>query len=249
MQIVASTTFLLVILAVPISFISATAALISHEVNHNADLLSRMLEYPNCPNKTTLIAEPSVYANLSSDALQIVQFDPLENLIKLQRDDSILGLLCQFLTMKTLLADDLRLIPHCPSIPCCRTGWKNSLLTPCPRLSSTVLQITASTFFFLAILAILVSYVSPDAALVMAARSILSAVMQAPENSPIRPCHKPCQLAKTIHINKIKLCYLQDIPESENRETKHQDMDTDNEFEPISKMLPKTRATLLMQPV
>ncbi|MCP3682257.1 MAG: hypothetical protein GY861_06145, partial [bacterium] len=53
------------------------------------------------------------------------------------------------------------------------------------HISSSCMQITATTTFFLAIMAVLVSYVSVDTALILATTSIFSAAMQLPENSMI----------------------------------------------------------------
>ncbi len=77
----------------------------SGKANCNADALSRLPEDPNYPDKTTFAEEPSC-TSLPIALPQATPFDPLENLVKLQRDDPILGLLYQFLATKVLPADD-----------------------------------------------------------------------------------------------------------------------------------------------
>ncbi|MCP3681914.1 MAG: hypothetical protein GY861_04415, partial [bacterium] len=82
----------------------------SGHTNRNAGALSRIPEDPNYKDKESFAEEPSICAALSAAtpiaALPPAPFDLLENLIKCQQEDPILGPLHQFLETKILPAED-----------------------------------------------------------------------------------------------------------------------------------------------
>ncbi len=45
-------------------------------------------------------------------------------------------------------------------------------------------------------------------------------------NTITQPCHKPHQEPETVHINKLKPCYFQDIPEVEKVKTQPEEADS-----------------------
>ncbi len=74
-------------------------------------------------------------------------------------------------------------------------------------------------------------------------------------NAIIRPCHKPRQEPETVHINKLKPCYFQDIPEVQQDKTPSEEPDSsdkeksDSDDVPLKQYVPKAKEPVAPKPV
>ncbi len=72
-------------------------------------------------------------------------------------------------------------------------------------------------------------------------------------NASIRPCHKPRQEPETVHINKFKPCYFQDISEVEKDKTLLEEVDSndkemsDSENKPLIQYALQVKETIVQK--